>query len=693
MRRPPQYKWWHLMLTGGFCSTAICTVSFSGSFVDFVAAFSLGAILVSIQLLSVRNELYCNVFDITIATVFSFICGGLAATKRICYSATASPSIVLILPGFIALCGRLEILSRNIIARSVQTCYVVVYCLFLGFGLAYQTIVQTPFANLSNTTCALTHNAEGPWCSFFNSPPVLIGPEYEKSPVAAMQRDGRCHVCNITYSTMHFQNQADFASAVGFFAIGMISNLAGRFLNGNAFTIMLSGILFQVPSGVGNDGLLVFISQQTDDSGTDSEAYLSRIQTSLQLISVAIGLTIGLGIALFEHQKTQSIAGAGKLIARTPTSQVNRLLILILGVASWAAGCIGCYIGMEKVKSQRYFYELFVITGVSMVSKDFSKVLGSLNSIHLSIDLKLSDFHQLSACMLISSMSTSFFDPDDEDPDVVAAHKSFGHSLDTGRVNHGLDTTSEATGLAADAVAHSQQVSIKWQVFLKLEHPVLEQQVEWHIKNSGRNSSSVNALITYHFFSLASFVDERFNVFEKQTQATIRREIEFMGVQILKYIQHSRDIPSYNNPRRPSVHPAAQLALKAVLRRKCNPSIGFSSAVQAELVNSVGSSLHIFGIIKTGVRKSVAFFGAPFLFPRCLVVVVSPLIALTQDLRRRLLETGLNGGIWNEEPIDIHIAQLVLVSAHMAGTDEFHNWLTKSPLTTNSGSASGGSLT
>ncbi|KAH7868654.1 uncharacterized protein C8R40DRAFT_1061460 [Lentinula edodes] len=330
MRRPPQYKWWHLMLTGGFCSAAICTVSFAGSFIDSVAVFPLGAILVGIQLLSVRNELYSNVFEITIATVFSFICGGLAATKRICYSATASSSIVLILPGFIVLCGGLEILSRNIIAGSVRLCYAVVYCLFLGFGLAigaeaYQTIVQTPIANLSDTTCALTHNAEGPWWQRTPSKfwAFLTVPLY--SLVLSM-RNHQPLLCKemlicviiscigwvVTFFVgQHFQNQADFASAVGAFAIGMISNLAGRFLNGNAFTIMLTGILFQVPSGLGNNGLLVFVSQQTDDSGTDSEAYLSGFQTSLQLISVAIGLTIGLGIALFLSHPIPSRRRAG----------------------------------------------------------------------------------------------------------------------------------------------------------------------------------------------------------------------------------------------------------------------------------------------------------------------------------------------------------------------------------------------
>ncbi|KAJ3884025.1 hypothetical protein GG344DRAFT_71634, partial [Lentinula edodes] len=152
-------------------------------------------------------------------------------------------------------------------------------------------------------------------------------------------------------------------------------------------------------------------------------------------------------------------------------------------------------------------------------------------------------------------------------------------------------------------------------------------------------------------------------------RATIRREIESMGIQILEQIRSANAVPSYHNPRRASVHPAARQALKAVLRRKYNPSTRFTSAKQAELVNSVpGSSLHVFGIIKTGGGKSLAFFGAPFLFPKKLFVV---------DLRRRLLETCINGGIWNEEPIDIHAAQLVLVSAaHKAGTDEFHNWIT-----------------
>lgn len=63
MRRPQMYNWWQLIIIGGMCSTSICTVSFGGSFIDALIVFPFGALLVVIQLLSVRNELYSNVFE------------------------------------------------------------------------------------------------------------------------------------------------------------------------------------------------------------------------------------------------------------------------------------------------------------------------------------------------------------------------------------------------------------------------------------------------------------------------------------------------------------------------------------------------------------------------------------------------------------------------------------------------------
>ena len=74
----------------------------------------------------------------------------------------------------------------------------------------------------------------------------------------------------------------------------------------------ITGILFQVPSGLGNGGLLNFVSDQTSGS---SSSYISGFQTALQLISVAIGLTVGLGISLVIVHPVQSRRRAGGLFS------------------------------------------------------------------------------------------------------------------------------------------------------------------------------------------------------------------------------------------------------------------------------------------------------------------------------------------------------------------------------------------
>ena len=98
MRKRPLYNFVQLTIIGGMCSASICSVSFSGSFIDCLASAPLGALLVAIQLIGARNELYANVFEITIATLLSFLSAALASTKHFCYSAVASSSVVLILP-------------------------------------------------------------------------------------------------------------------------------------------------------------------------------------------------------------------------------------------------------------------------------------------------------------------------------------------------------------------------------------------------------------------------------------------------------------------------------------------------------------------------------------------------------------------------------------------------------------------
>lgn len=111
------------------------------------------------------------------------------------------------------------------------------------------------------------------------------------------------------------------------FAVGLVANLHARMFGGNAFVVMvrthslndwrsipvskfiepiyhqITGILFQVPSGLGNGGLLTYATQETSGS-TDS--YIAGFRIAIKLMSVAIGLTIGLGLSLALMHPIQS---------------------------------------------------------------------------------------------------------------------------------------------------------------------------------------------------------------------------------------------------------------------------------------------------------------------------------------------------------------------------------------------------
>lgn len=63
MRQKPIYRGWVTVLIGGLCSAFIVPVAFNGSFIDACISFPLGCLLVFIQNLASRNELYSNVFE------------------------------------------------------------------------------------------------------------------------------------------------------------------------------------------------------------------------------------------------------------------------------------------------------------------------------------------------------------------------------------------------------------------------------------------------------------------------------------------------------------------------------------------------------------------------------------------------------------------------------------------------------
>lgn len=85
--------------------------------------------------------------------------------------------------------------------------------------------------------------------------------------------------------------RTDIVSAVGAFVIGLLGNLYSRVIGGTAFTSMVTGVLYLVPSGIAQGGGVT----QTYRSSADQ--YSSGFSLALRMISVASGVTIGLFVS------------------------------------------------------------------------------------------------------------------------------------------------------------------------------------------------------------------------------------------------------------------------------------------------------------------------------------------------------------------------------------------------------------
>ncbi|WOO77336.1 putative UPF0442 protein [Vanrija pseudolonga] len=317
MTTPPIYNTWQTILIGGLCSVFISIPSFYGSFIDALMCFVLGAFLVSVQIVAARNDMLNNVFEITVATLISFVAAVLASTHYFCYTALVSGGVVLILPGYIVLTGALELASRNITAGAVRIGYSVIYSLFLGFGISigaevYFKIRKVGVLNADDYTCSNTHYAGSPW--YMSKPSgywyYLCVPAYScllslrnQQPIFAKELPIMVLISVAGWVTNHFaslpqafQGRSDIVSALGSFVVGLLGNMYGRFFSkGASFHVMVTGILFQLPSGLSQGGIFSFVADASKNNS--AEQYSTGFGVAQQLVSVAIGLTVGLFVA------------------------------------------------------------------------------------------------------------------------------------------------------------------------------------------------------------------------------------------------------------------------------------------------------------------------------------------------------------------------------------------------------------
>lgn len=240
----------------------------------------------------------------------------------------------------------LELASKNILCGSVKMVYALIYTLFLGFGLQIgsdlyllfdvntrhrlaslsaaltRTIVYTgnfvadnatlmgqdlpphgSFTFTNGTEPSLEHMYEGCyrppefqwflqpfpfWSQFINVPlfAMLLSltnlqPWREFDMVVMVVISCISYVANKAANHFIF-NRSDVVSAIGAFAVGLLGNIYSRTFGGTAFTVMVTGVLFLVPSGLSQaDGGAITASGNGIDIGS-------------AMIAVTIGITVGL---------------------------------------------------------------------------------------------------------------------------------------------------------------------------------------------------------------------------------------------------------------------------------------------------------------------------------------------------------------------------------------------------------------
>ncbi|GJE96217.1 threonine/serine exporter family protein [Phanerochaete sordida] len=263
-----------------------------------------------------------------------------------CYASVSSAAVVTILPGFLILTSSLDLASKNILCGSIKMVYALIYTLFLGFGLQFGsdlfllfdpsarheldtlaaraaaaitvtgTYIADPNATIPqklarigsftftpSTPFTRQNIVQGcyrpssfpwylqryPWWAQFIIVPVfsVLSSLNNEQPInwdllVMVVISCASYAANKVADHFIF-HRSDVVSAIGAFVVGFLGNVYSRKMGGTAFTSMVTGVLFLVPSGLSEAG------------GITAQNSATEIGTAM--VTVTIGITVGLFIS------------------------------------------------------------------------------------------------------------------------------------------------------------------------------------------------------------------------------------------------------------------------------------------------------------------------------------------------------------------------------------------------------------
>ncbi|KAK6462488.1 hypothetical protein DFJ63DRAFT_335810 [Scheffersomyces coipomensis] len=298
------------VLIFGLGAATVAPFAFGGGWIDVPILFGLGCCVGFLQFyLSSMSNLYSSVFEVTASIVVSFIARGIGSIRGgnlFCFAAIVQGSLALILPGYIILCGSLELQSRNIVAGSVRMFYAIIYSLFLGFGITLGAALYgwVDSNATSANTCAEGHPVNDKWRILFVpgfslSLALINQARWQQLPVMLVISGGG-YVASY-FAGKHFANVTEFTSCIGAFIVGILGNLYSRIWKGMAVSAMLPAIFVQVPSGIASKGSLIAgvatadqITKGNSTSSTATTNDLGSLDFGATMVEVSIGISVGL---------------------------------------------------------------------------------------------------------------------------------------------------------------------------------------------------------------------------------------------------------------------------------------------------------------------------------------------------------------------------------------------------------------
>ncbi|RLV92949.1 Pheromone-regulated membrane protein 10 [Spathaspora sp. JA1] len=302
------YRPWMCVLFYGLGSVAVTPFAFEGGWIDLPISFGVGLCVGFLQFyVSPISHLYSSVFEVSASIIVAFISRGIGSINdgnTFCFSAICQGSLALILPGYIILCGSLELQSRNLVAGSVRMFYAIIYSLFLGFGITLGAALYgwVDKNAVSDNSCRAGHAMDDKFRILFV--PMfalclgLINQSHWKQLPAMILIAGIGYI-GTYFAGKHFSQVTEFTSCIGAFIIGILGNLYSRLGKGMAVSAMLPAIFVQVPSGIASKSSLISgiinADQITKHNGTVTDvSSSSSLSFGATMVEVSIGISVGL---------------------------------------------------------------------------------------------------------------------------------------------------------------------------------------------------------------------------------------------------------------------------------------------------------------------------------------------------------------------------------------------------------------